>query len=36
MAAVDAIDAAPRTGEAPNTRIDLKTIRVEKREKPAA
>ena len=24
MAAVDAIEAAPRTGEAPNTRIDLK------------
>lgn len=32
MAAVDAIEAAPRTGEAPNTRIDLTTIRVLKRE----
>ena len=31
MAAVDAIEAAPRTGEAPNTRIDLKTVRIEKR-----
>jgi cyclophilin family peptidyl-prolyl cis-trans isomerase len=31
MGAVEAIEAAPRTGEAPNTRIDLKTIRVEKR-----
>jgi peptidyl-prolyl cis-trans isomerase B (cyclophilin B) len=31
MAAVDAIDAAPRTGEAPNTRIDLKTVRIEKK-----
>jgi peptidyl-prolyl cis-trans isomerase B (cyclophilin B) len=31
MAAVDAIEAAPRTGEAPNTRIELKTVRVEKR-----
>jgi cyclophilin family peptidyl-prolyl cis-trans isomerase len=28
MAAVDAIEQAPRTGEAPNTRIDLKTVRV--------
>ena len=26
MAAVEAIEAAPRTGEAPNTRIDLKTV----------
>jgi cyclophilin family peptidyl-prolyl cis-trans isomerase len=31
MAAVDTIEAAPRTGEAPNTRIDLKTVRIEKR-----
>jgi peptidyl-prolyl cis-trans isomerase B (cyclophilin B) len=31
MAAVEAIEAAPRTGEAPNTRIDLKTVRIEKR-----
>jgi cyclophilin family peptidyl-prolyl cis-trans isomerase len=31
MAAVDAIEATPRTGETPNTRIDLKTIRIEKR-----
>jgi cyclophilin family peptidyl-prolyl cis-trans isomerase len=28
MAAVEAIEAAPRTGETPNTRIDLKTIRI--------
>jgi cyclophilin family peptidyl-prolyl cis-trans isomerase len=31
MAAVDAIEAAPRTGEAPNARIDLRTIRIEKK-----
>ena len=31
MAAVDAIEAAPRTGEAPNTRIELKRIGIEKR-----
>src|SRR5260221_2379498 len=31
MAAVDAIEAAPRTGEAPNERIELKTVRIEKR-----
>ena len=31
MAAVEAIEAAPRTGEAPNSRIDLKTVRIEKR-----
>jgi cyclophilin family peptidyl-prolyl cis-trans isomerase len=30
MAAVEAIEAAPRTGEAPDTRIDLKTIKVVK------
>jgi len=32
MAAVEAIEAAPRTGETPNTRIDLRTVRIEKRE----
>ncbi len=32
MAAVDAIEAAPRTGEAPNTRIELKGVRIEKRD----
>ena len=31
MAAVEAIEAAPRTGEAPNTRIELKSVRIEKR-----
>jgi peptidyl-prolyl cis-trans isomerase B (cyclophilin B) len=31
MAAVDAIEAAPRTGETPNARIDLKAVRIEKR-----
>jgi peptidyl-prolyl cis-trans isomerase B (cyclophilin B) len=31
MTAVDAIEAAPRTGETPNTRIDLKTVRVERK-----
>jgi peptidyl-prolyl cis-trans isomerase B (cyclophilin B) len=31
IAAVDAIEAAPRTGEAPNARIDLRTITIEKR-----
>jgi peptidyl-prolyl cis-trans isomerase B (cyclophilin B) len=31
MAAVDQIEAAPRTGETPNVRIDLRTIRIEKR-----
>jgi cyclophilin family peptidyl-prolyl cis-trans isomerase len=29
MAVVEAIEAAPRTGETPDTRIDLKTIRIE-------
>jgi cyclophilin family peptidyl-prolyl cis-trans isomerase len=28
MAAVEAIEAAPRTGETPNARIDLRTVRV--------
>jgi peptidyl-prolyl cis-trans isomerase B (cyclophilin B) len=28
LAVVEAIEAAPRTGEAPNARIDLKTIRI--------
>ncbi len=32
MSAVDAIEASPRTGETPNTRIDLKTVRIEKKE----
>lgn len=31
MAAVEAIETAPRTGEAPNTRIELRTVRIEKR-----
>ena len=30
MAAVEAIEAAPRTGEAPDTRIELKTVSVER------
>ena len=32
LAAVDAIEAAPRTGEAPITRIELKTVRIEKKD----
>src|SRR3954469_660802 len=32
MATVEAIEAAPRTGEAPNTRIELRGVRVEKRD----
>jgi peptidyl-prolyl cis-trans isomerase B (cyclophilin B) len=32
MAALDAIEAAPRTGEAPITRIELKTVRIEKKD----
>ena len=32
MAAVDAIEATPRTGETPNSRIELKTVRAVKRE----
>ena len=31
MPAVEAIEAAPRTGETPNARIDLRTIRIEKK-----
>ena len=31
MPAVDAIESTPRTGETPNTRIDLKTVRIEKK-----
>jgi cyclophilin family peptidyl-prolyl cis-trans isomerase len=31
MSAVEAIEAAPRTGETPNARIDLKAIRIERR-----
>ena len=30
MVAVEAIEAAPRTGEAPNTRIELKTVKITK------
>jgi peptidyl-prolyl cis-trans isomerase B (cyclophilin B) len=30
MAAVDAIEAVPRTGETPNTRVELKAVRVTK------
>jgi len=32
MAAVEAIESAPRTGEAPNTRIELRGIRVVKQD----
>ena len=32
MAAVEAIEAAPRTGETPHTRIDLRAVRIEKRD----
>jgi cyclophilin family peptidyl-prolyl cis-trans isomerase len=31
MAVVDAIESTPRTGEAPNTRIELKTVKLEKK-----
>jgi len=31
MAAVDAIEATPRDGETPRTRIDLRTVRIEKK-----
>jgi cyclophilin family peptidyl-prolyl cis-trans isomerase len=31
LAAVDAIEATPRTGETPTTRIELKTVRIEKK-----
>jgi len=31
LTAVDAIESTPRTGETPNTRIDLRTVRIEKR-----
>jgi hypothetical protein len=31
MAAVEAIEAAPRTGEAPNARIELKSVTIEKK-----
>ncbi|HJZ76296.1 MAG TPA: peptidylprolyl isomerase [Vicinamibacterales bacterium] len=31
MAAVDAIEASPRTGETPNARIELRTVRIEKK-----
>jgi len=32
MDAVDAIEAAPRTGEAPNTRIELTSVRIVRRD----
>ncbi len=32
MAAVDAIEAAPRTGEAPNARIELRGVKIVKRD----
>ena len=32
MAAVDTIEAAPRTGETPNTRVELKRVRIERRD----
>jgi peptidyl-prolyl cis-trans isomerase B (cyclophilin B) len=31
MAAVDAIEATPRTGETPNTRVELRAVRIEKK-----
>jgi peptidyl-prolyl cis-trans isomerase B (cyclophilin B) len=31
MPAVDAIEASPRNGETPTTRVDLKTVRIEKK-----
>jgi cyclophilin family peptidyl-prolyl cis-trans isomerase len=31
MGAVEAIEASPRTGEAPNDRIELRTIKLERR-----
>jgi hypothetical protein len=31
MAAVDAIEATPRTGETPIARVELRTVRVEKK-----
>ena len=31
MAAVDAIEAAPRNGEAPVTRIELRSVKIERR-----
>jgi cyclophilin family peptidyl-prolyl cis-trans isomerase len=31
MAAVEAIEASPRTGETPNARIELRTVRIEKK-----
>lgn len=32
MAAVEAIEASPRTGETPNARVDLKTVRLVKKD----
>jgi cyclophilin family peptidyl-prolyl cis-trans isomerase len=31
IAAVDAIEASPRTGETPNARVDLRTVKIEKK-----
>src|SRR5205807_9721839 len=31
MAAVETIEATPRTGETPNSRVELKTVRIEKK-----
>ena len=31
MAAVDAIEASPRTGETPNERVDLRSVKLEKK-----
>jgi hypothetical protein len=31
MAAVEAIEASPRDGETPTTRIELRSVRIEKR-----
>jgi cyclophilin family peptidyl-prolyl cis-trans isomerase len=31
MAAVDSIEATPRDGETPRVRVDLRTVRIEKR-----
>jgi peptidyl-prolyl cis-trans isomerase B (cyclophilin B) len=31
MAAVDAIEASPRNGEAPITRVELRSVRIEKK-----
>jgi peptidyl-prolyl cis-trans isomerase B (cyclophilin B) len=36
MAAVEAIESTPRDGEAPRGRIDLRTVRIEKKQAPPA